>query len=189
MKSWNELEFSPHEGGTTYVPDLVEVLDSSRSLRQYIEVSIKRYPGRWILVYSGYNTDLGRKKYDGAHVYVTRVNGLQTVGKVSYSRTHVRIYAHDGSNITPQEMAEQAKLLPKPSFDVELNEWVSRLKLPHIDMTDNGFNWTQEELQNASNLAMTALHRGVPLDKIIRLEVSQKAKAKRNAVERTEHRT
>lgn len=189
MKSWNELEFSPHEGGTSYIADLIEVLDSSRTLRQHVEASIKRNPGRWILVYSGRNKDLSRQTHANAVTHVTRLPGLRMTPNVTYSRTHIRIYVHDGSNITPQEMAEQAELLPKPSFDVELNEWVSTLKLPRIDMTDNGFNWTQEELQNASNLAMTALYRGVPLNKIIGLEMSQKAKAKHNAVERTEHRT
>lgn len=168
MKHWNEHEFSPHETGTSYVVDEPEILDSTHPLRQHISGAVRRNPGRWVLVYSGETPSLGREKFEGVFTHVTSAYLEERIQGVVYHRTYIRIYAHDGSNADPLELAEQAGSLPKPSFDMPLDMWIQRIKLPKIDMTDNGFNWTQEELDDATRLAMSALRQRMTLANMMR---------------------
>jgi len=175
MKRWNEHEFSPHEQGTPYVVDEPEVLDSMHPLRQHINGALGRNPGRWVLVYAGGSSSLGREKLEGVVTRVTRADLEEHDQGVVYHRTYIRIYAHDGSNADPLELAKQASSLPKPSFDMPLDMWIQRIKLPKIDMTDNGFNWTQEELDDATRLAMSALRQHVTLTNMMRrIETARK---------------
>lgn len=166
MKSWSDYNLSPHESGTSYIADLVDSLSNHNTLRQHVMKAMKRHPGRWVLVYSGANAAFSRQGFGSVKAITKGIGSRQTVDGVVYYRRHVRIYAHDGSNTDPDVLAEQAENLPSPTFDVPLDMWVQRIRLPAIDMTDGGFNWTQQELDEATNAAMASLRQGVPLSQI-----------------------
>lgn len=186
MKSWRDLTLSPHEGGTKYIVDLQDKLDSQNPLRQHINRSVTRHPGRWVLVFEG--SGVGDVKLDGLLPGIITKNVRLRASSVEtrrYTRTHVRIYAHDGSNTDPLELVKQADSLPGPSFEIPLDDWVLRLQLPYVDMTDGGFNWTQDELREATNLAMKSLHSGKSVTYLIGQKArKEKKRLKQDAVER-----
>lgn len=175
MKSWNNYEFSPHEKGTPYITALRQPGRDGVPFSEHINAATARHPGRWVLV----NAGIGNPKPSGAlrpgvALHRKYFEVAQSVNNIGYTRNYVRIYAHDGSNIDPLELKRQADSLPKPTFDVPLDDWVKRLHLPQVDMTDGGFEWTFEELQSATNLAMFSLHSGKPLRNLIKTETLRK---------------
>lgn len=156
MSAWSELEWPIHEGGTPYTTDLAGVLDGAKTLRDHVYEALKRHPDRWVLVYFGQSGSLGRQKHPGVRLHAT------------CEAQHYRIYARSTKDATPEQLTEQASLLPKPSFDIPRELWLTRMQFPKIDMTDSGFNWTQEELDEATRLAMSALYQRESIHKMMR---------------------
>lgn len=163
MSAWSEFEFPVQESGTPYVTDLAGVLEGAKTLRDHIYEALNRHPNRWVLVYFGQSGSLGRQEHPGVRLHSTCV------------AQHYRIYARSTKDATPEQLDEEALLLPKPSFDMPSELWLARLQFPKIDMTDGGFNWTQEELDDATRVAMSALYQRESIHKMMRrVDVARK---------------
>ncbi|WP_346921932.1 hypothetical protein [Glutamicibacter creatinolyticus] len=155
------------ETGTKYVTDLYEreyVDGAPLAPQDHILAAVRRNPGRWVLV--GFSIGGRAVRAPGVRMAFRYSAVTENVGGIRYTRTYIRTYAHDGSGVTQDQLNAEARLLPAPTFDMGMDDWVAKITLPRLDMSDGGFCWTQQELDDVTRLAMAALHGGRNLTKL-----------------------
>lgn len=117
---------------------------------------LREHPGQWGLIY------VGQQQFSVPSARVGFVTALHK-RKVSDSSVYYRMYLRT-NDVGPRQLKLERRALPTvTAHDMTTADQWALLRLPSVDMTDRGFLWTHEELDDATNVARAWLFEGVPI--------------------------